>query len=306
MTITNNFFNRLEGTWQNKLGGQWQDHMGWIFISQPKLNVLGKGVNVPGKNNFQMRFDQMRETIEFKKIPELARNVGITGEAGFWQAMAYEVSIKTPNGPGIHHGIHHEMGHFLLNVLETGETPVLENGETDNQPRGDVIRQATIPRANAMMTTGELKPGTIANAIDDAIAKQEPPFYNAKPQANEDALQAQIDNDFATKQQQVTQLDGPNLERPLDWLKTILADNPIGQDWVFEFRHDKGSSQMASGQRVVNPVSIGNLLSDFWIAKRNVNGETIEILQYAQKVNLIFHGFEWPHVAVNTLIKQPQ
>ena len=62
---------------------------------------------------------------------------------------------------------------------------------------------------------------------------------------------------------------------------------------------------MASGQRVVNPVSIGNLLSDFWLAQRKVNGQTVNLLQYAQKVNLIFHGMEWPHVALNTLIKQP-
>ena len=106
-------------------------------------------------------------------------------------------------------------------------------------------------------------------------------------------------------QNQVTDLGGPDLERPLEWLKTILADNPEGPDWVFGFRHDEGPSQMANGQRVVNPVSIGNLLSDFWIAKRSLNGETIDTLQYAQKVNLIFHGIEWPHVAMNTLVKQP-
>ena len=167
--------------------------------------------------------------------------------------------IETPTGDSIHH----EMGHFLLKVLESGETP--EN------LRGDVIRQATIPRANVMMTTGELKPGTIANAI----AEQDTPFYDSKPRANDDALQALIDAEFAVKQQQVTNLSGPNLGRPLEWLRTILADNPVDQDWVFGFRHDKGPSQMANGQRVVNPVSIGNLLSDFWIAKRGLNGETI-------------------------------
>ncbi len=151
-----------------------------------------------------------------------------------------------------------------------------------------------------MMTTGELKPGTIA----DAIAEQDTPFYNAKPQANDEALQNLIDTEFAAKQNQVTNLGGPDLARPLEWLKTMLADNPVDRDWVFGFRHDKGPSQMANGQRVVNPVSIGNLLSDFWIAKRRLNDKTIETLQYAQKVNLIFHGIEWPHVAMNTLIKQ--
>ena len=201
MTIANDFFNRLPGVWQNKLDGRWQDNFGWNFISQPKLNV-------PGGSDFGMRVDQMRETIEFKKLGGLARNIGITGEAGFWQAMSYEVSIETPAGDGIHH----EMGHFLLKVLESGETR--EN------LRGDVIRQATIPRANAMMTTGELKPGTIA----DAIAEQDTPFYDAKPQANDITLQKLIDTEFAAKQKQVTASAGPDLERPLDWLKTILAE----------------------------------------------------------------------------------
>ncbi len=111
MTIANDFFNRVEGVWQNKLDGQWQDNFGWNFISQPKLNV-------PGGSDFGMRVDQMRETIEFKKLGGLARNIGITGEAGFWQAMSYEVSIETPAGVGIRH----EMGHFMLKILEGGET----------------------------------------------------------------------------------------------------------------------------------------------------------------------------------------
>ena len=281
MTSTNDFFDRLEGVWQNTLNGQWQDNFGWNFISQPKLKE-------PGTSDFEMRVDQMRETVRFKKLGGVARNIGITGEAGYWQAMAYEVAIETPEGDGIHH----EMGHFLLRVLESGET-------RDNL-RGDIIRQATIPRANSMMTTGQLQPGTIS----DAIGLQATPFYDAKPQANDAPHQKLIDDELAVKQDQVTKLSGPDLQRPLVWLKTILADEPIDQDWVFGFRHDQGQSQMASGQRVADPVSIGNLLSDFWIAKRNVNGETIETLQYAQKVNLIFHNMEWPHVSMNTLIKQ--
>ena len=32
---------------------------------------------------------------------------------------------------------------------------------------------------------------------------------------------------------------------------------------------------------------------------------TTDVLQDAQKVDLVFHGIDWPHLAVNTLIKQP-
>ena len=277
MTIVNQFFDRLEGVWQNKLA-DWLDDLGWNFISQPKLNH-------PGGSDFEMRFDQMREKIEFKKLGGQARNIGITGEAGFWQAMSYEISISTPADAAIHH----EMGHFLLSVLESGQT--------HGAVRGEVIRQATIPRANAMMTTGELTQGNIAQAVE---------IYDAKPQANGPTLQGQIDTEFAAKQTAIGGLGGPDFQQPLTWLQTKpAAANPVGNDWVFAFRNDTNPSQMAHGQRVVNPVAIGNLLSDFWIGERVIGGTDMDVLQYAQKVNLIFHGIEWPHVAVNTLIKQP-
>ena len=282
MTITNEFFNRLPGTWENRIDGDWQDHFGWNFISQPRKNM-------PGSSDFDMQFHQMRERIEFREIG-IPRNVGITGEAGFWHAMAYEVSIETPDGQDIHH----EMGHFLLNVKD-------ESGETKENLRGDVIRQATIPRANAMMTAGELRPGSIR----DTITQDQNPFYDARPVANDVVQQARIDKEFANKSKQILKQKGPDMQRPLEWLDSILASNSIGVDWVFEFRNDSDPSQMASGQRVINPVSIGNLLSDFWLGRRSTNGNTIDLLQYAQKVNLIFHGMEWPHVALNTLIKQP-
>ena len=85
----------------------------------------------------------------------------------------------------------------------------------------------------------------------------------------------------------------------------MLADDPVDRDGVFGFRHDKGPSQMATGQRAADPASIGNLLNGFRITKRGLNDETIETLQYIQKVNLIFHGIEWLHMAMNTLINQP-
>ena len=280
MTTANVFFNRLSGVWQNKLHDQWQDHFGWNFISQPKLGEKGE-------SDFEMRFDQMNETVRFKKLSGTARNIGIKGEAGHWAAMAYEVAIETPAGEGIHH----EMGHFLMNVQADGTTK-----DKDEAP---VIRQATIPRANAMLTMGTLKPGTI-DPEDD--------IYTAKPDTTDPVLQDEIDGEFATAQAAISMLGGPNLESPLNWLKMNLATPAQSDgfpDWVFEFRHDQDPSQMASGQRVKNPVGIGHLLSDFWIAAREESGSTIMTLQYAQKVNLKFNGFEWPHMAVNTLIKQP-
>ena len=292
MTTTNGFFNRLPGTWANQLGNQWNDKHGWNFISQPrKPRKPRKGVL--RTDDFDIQFHQMRETITFKEIG-IPRNIGITGEAGFWHAMAYEISIKTPEGEGIHH----EMGHFLLNVMDD------DPGNTPEELRGDVIRQATIPRANAMMTAGELKPGLIS----DTIKRDGTPFYGARPKANDGAHQGQIDEIFDQKKKEILEKGGPDMDRPLEWLMPIFPDDPDNpiKDWVFEFRTDKSPSQMASGHRVANPVAIGNLLSDFWLAQRDINGKTTDLLQYAQKVNLIFHGMEWPHVALNTLIKQPQ
>ena len=97
--IVNEFFNRLEGTWKNQVNGRWLDDLGWNFISQPKRGGSGQ-------SDFEMRFDQMRETVVFRKLGGTANNVGVTGKIGHWVAMAYEVSIRRPEGEGIHH----EMG----------------------------------------------------------------------------------------------------------------------------------------------------------------------------------------------------
>ena len=59
MTIANDFFNRLIGTWENKINGEWKNQFGWDFISQPKFGD-------PSKDDFTMRVDQMLETITFK------------------------------------------------------------------------------------------------------------------------------------------------------------------------------------------------------------------------------------------------
>ena len=203
--------------------------------------------------------------------------------------MAYEIEIKTPEGDGIHH----EMGHFLLKAKD-------ESGEAHEPLRSSVIRQATIPRANAMMTLGVITPGSI-NPNDD--------IYGAKPSKAEPELQAEIDEEFANKQREAAGLGGPNLEAPLDWLASRLPKPPRPlefPDWVLDFRHDQEPSQMASGQRVPNPVGIGNLLSEFWIVSRQRDGSPLIALQYAQRVDLVFNGMRWPHVAVNTLIRQPE
>lgn len=283
MTITNDFFDRLEGTWENTLFGEPQDNFGWNFISQPSVDQASF-------DDFHMASNRMRETITFERLPGTARNVGVSGEAGHWQAMSYEVNITDVDTED---GIHHEVGHFLLRVEPDGQTP--------HELHGDIIRQAAIPRANAIMTTGVLRPGRLVDAIE---------IYDARPQTDNPALQAAIDAEFDLRNGDVTGRGGPNLDQPLTWLQTILPGTGEEQDWVFAFRNDRDPSQMAHGQRVINPVGIGNLLSDFWIAKRKVDdpesGEEVEIdiLQYAQVVNLIFNRIEWPHMAVNTLVKQ--
>ena len=281
MTVANDFFDRLQGVWQNKWHGSWLDDNGWNFITQPRLGA-------PGTSDFEMRFDQMRETITFKKLPRpFARNVGITGRTGHWLAMSYEINITDIDDQGIHH----EMGHFLMRAKD-------DSGETHDQLLAEIVRQATIPRANAMMTLGEIRPGAL-NPTED--------IYSARPLTLDQGLQARIDTELAQIQQRINALGGPDLQTPLTWLDSTQPPKPRTPDfadWVFDFRHDQSPSQMAHGQRVFNPVGIGNLLSEFWIGSREVEDQNITTLQYAQKVDLQFSGIAWPHIAVNTLRKQ--
>lgn len=279
MTPANDFFNRLEGTWENKINGEWVDQFGWNIITQPMRNN-------PSMNDFKIRVDPMREQITFRKIGQ-ARNIGTTGEAGFWQSMAYEVAIENTEGEGIHH----EMGHFLLKVKE--------DGETQQSLSADIIRHGTIPRANSFMSHGKLLIGSIAQVLQ----QQQTPFYSSRATMENPQLQEKFDNELLGIQEMVTESGGPNLDQPLEWLVDILKEEVIGTDWVFSFR-DNEASEMSSGQRVPNPVSIGNLLSDFWIGDRSTEHGELRILQYTQKVDLRFNSTDWPHVAINTLIKQ--
>ena len=283
MTISNGFFDRIEGVWENSLNGVWQDNFGWNFISQPKPGDSSRG-------DFNMRFDQMRERIIFTKLDGIARNIGISGEAGFWDGMRYEIDIATPQGESIHQ----EMGHFLLHVLE--------GGETEEALSAEIIRQAVIPRANAFMTAGMLAPGSIRQAING----QQHPFYNARPKTHRSRpnRQAVLDEAFASTNQQVSAAGGPDFNRPLEFLADTLNTGIQGVDWVFAFRDDGMGTSMASGQRVEDPVRVGKLFSDFWIGGRDIDGTSVDVLQYAQVVDLHFAGSSWPHVAINSLIRQ--
>ena len=212
MTITNDFFNKLlkkneeQGVWENKLNDEWLDTQGWNVITQPQLGN-------PAKEDFAVRVDQMRETITFKFIGGRARNIGVTGQAGFWQAISYEVDVKTPKGESIHH----EMGHFLLNVLK--------DGETEKELEGNILRQASIPHANSMLTAGILKPESITDAIDAQVTV----FYNAKPSVDDEELQAKINDAFDAKQEGIMALGGPDFEKPLVWLGEQFTETVKGR-----------------------------------------------------------------------------
>ncbi|NME72776.1 hypothetical protein [Flammeovirga aprica] len=299
MRPANLFFDMLEGVWQNKLNDQWQDNWGWNFITQPDFENRSF-------EDFHTGVDPMRETMTFKKIGS-ARNIGEVGEAGFWQSMAYEIDIrnhtfpdpKNPDGKGIHH----EMGHFLLQVdsLEDDADAIVSQRGSDLS--GVIIRQATIPRANSFMTHGRLDIESVGKALENSDLDS---FYSARTISTRSDLQEKIDIELSDK---AIQAGAPNPTKLVSLLKQVDEESlgtisPGTQDWVFSFRFDRNPSQMASGQRVNEPVGIDNLLSDFWIGKRMIDGQEREILQYTQKVNLIFNGQKWPHVAVNTLIKQ--
>lgn len=316
MAEANSFFNKLlnnnleKSVWQNKLNGVWQDQWGWDFINQPNRDT-------PGASDFQMRSDIMRETIRFKNIG-FPQNIGVEGEVGTWHAISYEIDIRNPNQPDPNNsdgqGIHHEMGHFLLHVDEDQNNDAIphQDGRRDfgSNLSGVVIRQATIPRANSFMTHGILDIGSVAEVLGGDPTEFDN-FYSPKTSSitSNPELEAKIDSEVARNQADVSAKNGPDILKLISFIKKV-DDNQLGQlkpgtlDWVFAFRKDAKPSQMASGQRVGRPVTIGNLLSEFWIGDRVLDGNEIEILQYAQKVDIKFNNVDWPHVAINTLIKQ--
>ena len=296
------FFNMLEGTWENKLNGGNRPSFGWTVIIQPELGN-------PKDRDFSVCALQMQETITFRPSG-VVRNVGISGDAGFLKGMAYEINIDNACALPCHDGksrhgegkaIHQESGHFLIKVSdETGGSPV--QGESSD---ATVIRQAVIPRANAMMSTGRLKPGSLQDVAGGGMDD----FYSSKPEISDSELQSKLDAALDAVQGTVNSRGGPDLQKPLEWLNNVLANEgweATGVDWVFNFSDVEELLKMHSAHRVNNPIGVGPLFSDFWIGTREDQNskEEITVLQYAQKVNLEFGGVSWPHVALNTLIKQ--
>ena len=310
--IANEFFNRLVGTWENKLNGEWRNDLGWNFISQPSepkdpRNPRERVPSTHGYAEFDICFMQMQETIKFKNLEDPLRNVGRTGKVGHWVAMPYEVNIRdAKESEGKHKLIHQEMGHFMMRANE--------DGTAERADAVDIIRQATIPRGNAMLTSGKLRSYSIKKSI-----RKGGDIYDAEPGVAQPGVdrhpaalpinikKEEIDKKFEKVCEEVKSRGGPDFTKPLSWLAERFEEKPARgfEDWVFEFRNDKDPTEIASGQRVEKPVDIGHLLSDFWISQREIEDETYTLLQYAQVVDLIFYGFKWPHVAVNTLIRQP-
>ena len=298
------FFELLEGTWENKIDGKWRDDLGWNLISQPKLeptpNPRFPPRPDPSYAKFEIHTMQMQEKIEFRSLEQPLRNVGRSGKAGFWLAKPYEVVIhnaKKSEGEK-HELIHHEVGHFMMKVKN-------DKGEEERKNAVDIIRQATIPRGNAMLTSGKLRSTSIREAQGKYNAKPSIMSVNPTPAVN--LSQQKVDDAFKEAWRYVLERGGPDFTKPLEWLAKWFPEKPAGsfEDWVFEFRHNEPPSEMSSGQRVEKPVNIGHLLSEFWVSQRKINDSPQTLLQYAQVVDLEFHGFKWPHVAVNTLIKQP-
>ena len=288
--ITDSFFELLEGTWQNTLSpqkikadsSQWRDNFGWQIIGQPKAGEAGQ---------FEFSFDRMRETITFKPLSGAARNVGVSGEEGFWRSMKYDVEIINPS---LAH-IHQEVGHFLMKVIKKQD-----GNFTSEAFEGNILRQASIPRANAMLTSGVLSPKSAKDFVD---ANQQNPFYNATPSSSDNELQQKVRLAFDSVNRDIIGSGGPDFTQTTQFIIDTDPGTKIKNDWEFDFRINASPSEMVSGQRVNNHVSIGNLLSDFWIGSRLIDGVEREILQYTQQVDIHFNGTIWPHVAVNTLIK---
>ena len=290
-------FELLVGTWKNMLDCEWMPELGWNFIIQPRPTPYK-----PTDAKFMIRYMQMLETLEISSLkdPDPLRNVGLTGEAGSWLAKYYETYIEDANKEvedGKHEFLHQEVGHFLMNVTN-------KEGDTKKDDKAPIIRQATVSPTNTTLTTGKIKRGEIKDAKD---------IYDARPHAISGFIPSFIDpekinKEFEKTKDEIDRKGGPDFTKSLKWLRERYQDRVAGgfEDWVFHFGNKWPSPEMVSGQRVADTVHTCNLRSDFWISQREIKGSPQTLLQYAQVIDLEFHGFKWPHVVVNTLIKQPE
>lgn len=281
--LTAHVFNTLAGTWS---GGR-----GFNLIAVPS-----PGSTPSDLGDFTLLLHHYSELLEFRDPGAPAKNRG--GDVDqFVAALEYRQRVTDSTNDVL---LHAETGMFLN--LST----IVKHGTTDREPVPElnIARSGTIPHGDSMMLLGGPPvrtegPPTIpeASALPTNVSPKAPTTYN---------------------DQYLESSEGPLASDPNVLLRQTLDEQAEAGIEVLNtttFTLDSEHGGILNTPFITERAEATHMTATFWLEKiRNtVTGQEVDQLQYSQSINLPFHQnspdpatglIGWPHVTVNTLVKQ--
>jgi hypothetical protein len=298
---------QLPGTWRNvsSLPGR-----GWNMIALPFAD---------GPFGYRLLVNQYNETLKFTTVDNNVPNRGLKikgcgneydrkvkkGNGGdqFLAAIDYEQSITqiaqedSPDS-GLAGKtcatIHHETGLWLY----------MKNHQTNCL---NIARSASIPHGNSVLALGESTRHKGAPVIPDVSGLPE-------------GVVPDIDSPYLAPYKHFTNPLFKNLFNPVtpnDLLKAANRGVNIVKTTVLDVDTTLESGGIQNIPFVVKQADASDMKSTFWIqelAEKDINGDPVLRLQYSQVIFLDFFQrrdgapgrIRWPHVSINTLVKDPE
>ena len=281
--MTAHVFNELQGTWSG--------HRGFNLIALPS-----PGSKPTDLGDFVLGLQSYSEILELRDPGAPARNRG--GDVDqFVAALEYRQRVTDATSDVL---LHAETGMFLN--LST----IVKNGTTDREPVPElnIARSGTIPHGDSIMLLGGPPvrtdgPPSIpeASALPTNVSPKAPATYN------DPYLQA---------------AEGPVVADPNLLLRQTLEQQAEAGIEVLNtttFTLDSEHGGINNIPFIDERANTVRMTATFWLEKiRSAEtGQEVDQLQYSQVIDLDFHQnspdpatglIRWPHVTVNTLLKQ--
>jgi hypothetical protein len=287
--LTARLWNDLQGTWSGRLG--------FNLIALP-----GPGSTPSELGDFTLLLNPYSELLTFRDPGAPARNRG--GDVDqFVAALEYEQRVTDSANDQL---LHVETGMFL------NLSNIVRNGTTTPEPIPalNIARSGTIPHGDSVMLLGA--PPTVAagpptipdiSSLPTNLGSPAPLGYTdpyLEPPAGTPA-DRNVTNPNATLRDALTAQEGAGF--------TVLETTTFAFD-------SAPSGSVANVPYVVERANATRMLATFWFEKVHnaATGQEFDQLQYSQVIDLAFHHnaapptdenvITWPHVTVNTLVKQ--
>jgi hypothetical protein len=258
---------------------------GWNIIAVPKTPTNASTPVKPGNPNnailgvdFQLEVQQMNETISvIEAVQDLAPNKG--GEAGQQNSYGAEYNLIATEVGGAR--LHFENGMWLNLVNPQGFT---------NQ--NTIARQACIPHGNSVLMMGQPfednGPPTI-NPIDP---------FPIDAQTGEKIKDQNYLEPYTQFTAKFNDIFGPSFN-PNKVLSDVIANQDIVNTVTFDIstENNGGITNIPFGKNA----EATSWQTTVWI--ETLKNGVIQ-MQYTQTIIIEFSNIKWPHINVNTLIKQ--